>query len=170
MSWRRSGAAAILSLAALTGACGYQPIYGTAPGIAGETVAAELAQIRIAVIPNRTGQILRNYLIRSLNPDGRPDRPLYTLNVRVSEVEEDLGIRKDDTATRANLVVSANFRLVDRDGQPVTSGTVQTITSYNLLLDQFATLSAERDARDRALRQISEDIRTRLALHFNREA
>ncbi|HET8727909.1 MAG TPA: LPS assembly lipoprotein LptE [Alphaproteobacteria bacterium] len=156
----------VLALPLLLAACGFQPLYGeTQMGV----VAAQFAETEVAVIPNRSGQILRNYLIEDLNPSGRPDDPAYVLNVGLNETFRDLAIRKDATATRANLIVSASYRLRNGDGEPLTSGSVQTITSYNILRDEFATLSAERDARDRALRQISEDISTRLALYFNRE-
>src|SRR5690606_39504749 len=115
----------------------------------------------VGVIADRPGQILRNYLIDRLNPGGRPVDPAYRLNVSLSEVQRDLAIRKDDTATRANLIMNARFTLTDTaTGAVVLNRQVGTITSYNILIDEFATLSSERDARDRALQQISEDIRT----------
>ena len=36
--------------------------------------------------------------------------------------------------------------------------------SYNILDSEFATLMAEKDARARAIREISEDIRIRLSV------
>lgn len=162
---RALGLAVLLLAGATLAGCGFQPLYGEA---AGGPVVAELTQIRVAPIADRSGQVLRNDLIQQLNPTGRPDTPAYVLNIGLSETTQQLAIRETDVATRANLVVTANYALTGNDGTRVTNGSVRTITSYNILRDEFATLSARRDALDRALRQISEDIRTRLALHFNR--
>ena len=63
-------AAAVLLLSA----CGFRPLYATG-GVA--DVSEELSQIEVAVIPDRPGQILRNYLIQGLNGGGRPAQPAY---------------------------------------------------------------------------------------------
>ena len=44
--------------------------------------------------------------------------------------------------------------------------TARAIAPYNVVDSQFATLSAERDAQERAAREVGEDIRTRLGLYF----
>ena len=159
---------AALALALLTSACGFQPLYGTATG---ETpMIDDLSQVEVAVIPERSGQILRNYLLVELNPRGRPDRPSYLLDVSISERVQRLGVRVDDTAVRANLRFQADIVLfATADDAPVLRRQLNTVTSYNILEDEFATLSSEEAARDRALRQLSEDIRTQLALYFQRE-
>lgn len=131
----------------------------------------ELSQVEVAVIPDRSGQILRNYLLVELNPMGRPDHPAYLLDVSISERVQRLGVRVDDTAVRANLRFQADVILISTaDDEPVLRRRLNTVTSYNILEDEFATLSSEEAARDRALRQLSEDIRTQLALFFQREA
>lgn len=162
---RRLAPLLLLALCLTAAACGFRPLYGS--DLAGASVAAEFADIQVAIIPDRTGQILRNYLVERFNPGGLPENPRYRLNVAVVEHQQSLGIRKDATATRANLIMNATFTLTDLDRNAVVlSRAIGTTTSYNLLLDQFATLVSERDARDRALRQISEDIRTILALYL----
>lgn len=161
------GGAAALGLPALSG-CGFRPLYGAASP-SGQT-AGQLAQVEIARIPDRTGQLLRTYLIRLFNPGGRPETPLYRLDVSVQEARQNLGIAKDATATRANLLINGTAVLFDlRTGAALYQRPVGTITSFNILQDEFATLTAERDARDRALRQIATDIQTQIALYFNRE-
>ena len=147
-------AGAVLALAA----CGFRPLYADSDQDA--TAYAELARIEVGIIPERSGQILRAALIDGLNPAGRPADPLYRLRVDLREREEELGIDKTDSATRANLPADGGDPLLDRR--------VGLITSYNILLDEFATLTAQNDARERALRQIGSDIRTQLALYFSR--
>ncbi|MGP1394015.1 MAG: LPS assembly lipoprotein LptE [Inquilinaceae bacterium] len=156
--------ASMLMLGGLAG-CGFTPLYGA--GEDGVAISDTLTDIKIAVIPDRDGQILRNYLIERFNPSGRPTEPRFVLEVGLREAIQRLGIEKDATATRANLIVSAPYRVTDSaDGSVVVAGEANTVTSYSILDDQFATLSAERSARDRALRQLSDTIRTRVSLHF----
>jgi len=47
---------------------------------------------------------------------------------------------------------------------------VRTISAYNVVQSEFATLSAERDAEDRAARDMGREISTRLAIFFQRQA
>jgi LPS-assembly lipoprotein len=44
------------------------------------------------------------------------------------------------------------------------------VASYNLRRAPFATLTAQKDAERRAAEEIADDIRTLLALHFQRDA
>jgi LPS-assembly lipoprotein len=152
--------AAVLVPALLVQACGFRPLHGERAG--GE--AGRLAAISIGVIPDRLGQKFRNLLLDRLTPLGPPAQPQYVLSVTLSEGLQSLGLRKDATATRANLTISANFTLV-RVGDKTArySASAFSTNSYNILESDFATLSARINARDRALRSLSEDIRTRLA-------
>lgn len=153
-------AAAVLALAGLA-ACGFRPLYGE--NSAGSS--AHLAQIRIANIPDRSGQQLRNLLLDRLTPLGPPARPAYVLSVVLREGRQDLAIRKDESATRANLVLTAAFTLAaadSRDTRQFTGAAIST-NSFNRLRSDFATLSAENDARYRGLRTLAEEIRMRVA-------
>ncbi len=166
----RMGRRGFLLSALLLGqtACGFQPMYRVPvsdQGAHGKTTAQALNQIEITPIANREGQVLRNYLVRDLNHSGRPNRPDYSLSVTLSEAIDRLAIQSDSAATRANLTINAQYTLVDSaTGDVTTRGATRVVTSYNILQDEFATLSAERAARTRALRQTSLDIRSRLAL------
>ena len=156
--WGRS--TAVLAASVLVASCGFRPLYAErATG-----VSFQLAAIEINVIDNRVGQILGNHLRDQFNPYGRPSNPLYRLGVTTNETKQDLAIRKDETATRANLTLSADFTLSHADsGKELIRGSVQSTNSYNILSSDFATLSAEDDARRRAVREIGDDIKTRLA-------
>ncbi len=157
-----------MAAALVQGGCGFRPLYGS--GGVSEDVAAQLAQVHIGIIPDRTGQVLRNRLIERFNPQGRPTRARYTLDVAVSEVRQDLGIRRDASATRYNLIVTSTYALTDRErGRELVRGSLRTIVSFDYLSDQYATLTAESGARDRALSEVAEEIRTRVALYFDRE-
>ena len=91
------------------------------------------------------------------------------LNTKLNESTASLSVRKSAFATRANLTVSANFNLVrSLDGKSLYSGTAAITVSYNILDSEFATLSAQKDARSRALREISHGIRNQLGVYFSR--
>ncbi|WP_225770331.1 LPS assembly lipoprotein LptE [Inquilinus sp. Marseille-Q2685] len=165
MSWVKRTAPLLLILA--LGACGLRPLYGT--NSVGTAMSDRLAQVNVGIIGDRSGQILRTELIRTLNPQGRPAQPAYDLGVTLAESQQDVNLISDLTTTRKNLTMTASFVLTDRKtGQPVFSDSVSEITSFNILADQYTTLVGERDARERALRSLGEDIRTRLALYFDR--
>ena len=87
------------------------------------------------------------------------------LNVSVSESKRDLAIRKDATATRANLIITASFILKrEQGGEVIFKGQVRSANSYNILDADFATLSAESDARRRAARDLATEITSRLGV------
>jgi LPS-assembly lipoprotein len=162
-------AAALLLLLAL-GACGFRPLYGDADR-GGAGTAPQLQQILVNPIPDRLGQVLRNDLVDRLSPSGAPDRPRYRLSVAIATTKEGLAITKDESITRFNLRISATYVLYDaQSNTEVTRGISRTIAAYNVVQSQFATLVAEKDAESRAARELSEDIRTRLAVFFTREA
>lgn len=159
--------AALLAGLFLLGACGFRPLYGTAED--GSSAFDELETVQVAPLPDRTGQRLHNLLRDRINPRGQPQAPKYILQITLSEDLENLAIEQDETATRANLKLSARFSLVSVEGgQVVFRGGSNSVNSYNIVDSQFATFVSERDARDRALRELSEDIRLRLATYFTR--
>jgi LPS-assembly lipoprotein len=145
--------------------CGFQPLH------APDRVAspAGLSKIRIAPISDRIGQQLHNLLLDKITPLGPPKDPRYELQVKLGESLQNLAVRKDDVATRANLVMRASFALirVEDDVQLFTSNAISA-NSYNILRQEFGTLSAENNARARAVRELSDQIRTRVAIYLSR--
>lgn len=173
MSWSRrefwrllAGIAAAAPLAGLT-ACGFRPLYGQKQQ--NQDVAASLASVRIDPLRDRVGQQMHNFLRDRLNPDGQPTAPSYRLHIELRETLTELGVRRDETASRANLRMDANFALLAYGGEaPLLMGRSSSTTSYDILNNPFATTVSEADARERALREVADDIQTRLALYFSR--
>lgn len=167
---RRAARALVLALGlGLLSACGFQPVYGTRSLDTGVAPGVALTNVAVDPIPDREGQVLRNKLIDRMYVEGRPADPAYRLSIRLTAQEEDLGIRQDATATRARLRLVASYELIDtKTGQPVYRSFSRSIVSYNLLEAQYATLVSEQDAYERALTEVAEDIRTRIALFFAR--
>lgn len=164
---RRSGL--LLAAGLCLAGCGLRPLYGTR-GV-GASVVDELAAVEVGVIPDRSGQVLRNALITRLNPDGRPTAPRYRLQVDLTESEDNATFDAWQGVRRRNLTARARFVLSDvATGEPVYSDTVTEITSFNVVRDEFTTITGQRDARDRALTALGDSIRLRIALFFDRRA
>jgi LPS-assembly lipoprotein len=134
-------------------------------------VDEELARVKVQVISDRVGQQAHNFLLDRLNRSGRPVDPRYLLEVRIQVAKTELGIERDETATRAKLVLTARFSLTDiKTRETLLRRTARSTNSYNIVDSAVSTRSAELDAVERAAREISEDIRVLLSLYFRRRA
>lgn len=164
MSWRKIFLfpAVILSLSS----CGFEPLYAIHPASNEVATVDELRYVDIPQIENRIGQQLRNALIATLPPQSATSK--YKLMVQLTENIDDFNIRRDTTATFARLTVTANFTLytLDKPEKVLLQGASRAGNSYNILASTYATVTAEEDARERATRQLAEDIKLRLASYF----
>ena len=154
----RSSAVGMLILLA---SCGFQPIHNE------KSVASmsALANFDVALISDRKGQMLRNELLKELQPQGAILNPRFSLRVTLTETLSNLAIRKDDAATRANLNLSAAFSVTLRaDEDTLFYGTVNSVNSFNILTSDYATLSARADARRRAVKQLALQLKERLSI------
>ena len=149
------------------GGCGFSPLYATRDTEASSQVVDALSKVIVRSLPDREGMKLRQVLREQLQPQGLAANPLYELEITLTKRVEELGIRKDATSSRANLNLSASFYLHEA-GQRVFGDYVQTVVSYNILDDQYATGAAQADAENRAIRQVGQEIKTRLAVYFER--
>ena len=158
----------LFGLATLLAACGWQPLYAERDNGTAET---ELASVKVNTIPDRNGQMLNNLLLDRMNPKGRPATPLYALDITLTEQKANIGIIKDSSATLAQLGSTASYTLWDLKKKAVLqSGRSRSYTSYNIVQSDFATLSAEKDARERTLREVADDITTKIAVFLNARA
>ena len=171
MSWSdtiagKARTAVLLAASLALGACGFHPLYGKA----NSEVVPELAAVKIESIADRKGQQLRNMLYTQLNPKGEPARPKYLLQTKLQEYTQATAIQIDEVATRANLLMDANYTLTDlQTGRVLFRQGMRATTSYDIVQSEFANISAQDDARTRALRQISNNIRTQLSFYFMRQ-
>ncbi len=155
-----AAAGAAVWLVAATG-CGFQPIHAQRSAANSDALAA----VDIRLISDRPGQMLRNELLQQMQPRGPRTPAQYSLAVGLREAIQNLGIRKDETATRANLTMTAKFTIIQLSGRKmVHTGETKSVNSYNSLTSDFATLSAREDARRRAIRQLAIDIKERVSV------
>ncbi len=153
--------------AAALGGCGFRPLYGERSAVGGGQVEARLAEVLVLPLADRPGQIMHNMLIERLNPLGQPASPRYTLAASLSESITEIGLQEDETASRANLTVNANFSLTERgSGEVLYRGRARSVNSYDILENEFATQVAEDEARRRGITQVADEIKERLGVYF----
>ncbi|MEG1028754.1 MAG: LPS assembly lipoprotein LptE, partial [Brevundimonas sp.] len=102
---RRALALIAVAGAALLSGCGFTPMYGEMG------VGAGLSRIAVTTPDNRLGYRLREQLEDAFGRDGSA-QPLYRLTTEVSQERRPLGRRIDDTASRYELTVKADWTLV----------------------------------------------------------
>ena len=158
----------LLSVLALN-ACGFSPLYGQQSRQA--NTGASLSYISVLPIKDRVGQMLHNELVRHFTPKGTQVSPLYDFRVDLSEGIAQLAVDQSSFATRANLRLFGQYTLVQRSNEAtIISGTVNTVASYNILSSDFATQTAQANARKLAVIELAKLLRTRVAVHFKAQA
>lgn len=166
MSWHKVIAAAGVAVIVLSAtSCGFKPLYGDH---ASSVSQAALAQVRLAPLRDRVGQLLHIRLSKAMHPRGKPRNPVWDLVIKLTTRTENLGIRKDETATRANLTLDAGFELRRiATGRVSFKGRSVITISYNILESRFGTLASRTDATRRATRELGNNIQTRVALFLS---
>jgi LPS-assembly lipoprotein len=153
------------ALPLLLTACGWHPLYGKLDDTGG--AGLELASVHIQPIADRTGQNLYNELRDRINPSGVPIDPHYDLVIGLTELDQQFLVQTDQTATRVDLTIYANFALYQRGGTaPLMIGQSRSTTTYDQLTNQYASVVSAQDARRRGAAALADDIANRLAVYL----
>lgn len=159
-------------LLAVTGAlagCGFHPLYAPRDGQAGGA-QNQLGSIRVALIPERSGQLVRQALQQRLERDEATAKR-YELSVAFSLATDLLGIQRDTTVTRLRMVGTANWSLktLNPSNAILTSGLARSLDGVNVLDQQYfeADLAGETATR-RIAEAIADQITLQLASYFAR--
>jgi LPS-assembly lipoprotein len=149
-------------LLALT-ACGFRPLY--ADGNSGQ-VSSAMRGIRVAPIPDRVGQLVRDGLERQFTATGAAR---YQLVVTLEESIEGFGIRQDESTTRERVSTVARYALIDlATNQPVLEELARSDVGVDKVSSEYATIVAERAAAKRNADQLVRQITNRLAQYFQK--
>jgi LPS-assembly lipoprotein len=172
---RAACAAALMGLAAIGGGCTVQPLYSQAvPVSAYGDMAATLATISVDPVSTREALEVRNQLIFLLSGgQGNPAQPAYALNLVVtssSSAAASIQVSTTEQSPTSSLLnMNAYYRLRDlATGKVVATGSRQISAAYDVPRQQYAALRAERDAQDRAAREIAEQLRLAVAQDLSR--
>ena len=148
-------------LAVMLTGCGFHPLY--APSGTHDW-DPDLAAIDVLPISDRPGQILALALREDLNPRGVSVPKRWDLQTGLRVTRTDLGIQRNATATTSEITVSAIFQITDQGGRIIYSSSSSAVGSFDLVNDAYATQVAAQDARDRAIRQVADEMVLRLAI------
>jgi len=151
--------------------CGFRPIY--APGAKGVVGAAQtgLAAIQVAIIPDRTGQLLRQALQARFEREGVGTAHRYDLYVAYSIGGEGLGIEPDSSTTRTRLIGTASWTLLAQDPSrtTMTSGSARTVDGVDVVNEQFFALDLNNETAQRRISEtIADQITLQIATYFSR--
>lgn len=133
------------------GACGFEPVYG--PNGAGT-----LLQNRVLVDKpdDRTGFLLVQRLEERL---GRAGDPAYRLAVDLAVREEARAIDREGDIRRFHLIGSAAYTLSEaRTESVIRTETVTGFVGYSATGTSLATLAARRDALERLMTILADQI------------
>jgi LPS-assembly lipoprotein len=147
-----------LALAALAG-CGFKPMYAPSGG------DAVIGSVSIPEIPGKSGHVFRSELNKLLGGE-RGSATSRRLEVALKETIGTLGLRVDESSTRADLILTADYVFFDGSGAELFRGVVTQTASYDIPTSAFGEVSAQNDARERAAAMLAERMRAELALRL----
>lgn len=160
-------AALLLGFGGVLAGCGFQPVYMATKD--GPGAAAGLAEIEVAPIYERPGQILRQALLGRLRTqDGTPRK--FDLNVIFWISGEAQGVLNFTQATRMRLVAYSTWALSGRDSKRtrLTEGSDRLVDGFDLFDAQYFALDLSNEAAQRRLAEaMAERIALRLAMWFH---
>ncbi len=158
--------ALVFGLAAMTAGCGFHPVYGE-----GQPGAAALAAVYVSIIPNRSGQLLRQALQARLEGSSGDVPKRFTLGVGFSEAISGLDVQADNSTTRNRTVGNATWslRAADNPAVQLAGGSVRSVDGYNIIDQQFFYQDLEEDAAERRLAQaLADQIVLAMGIYFDK--
>jgi LPS-assembly lipoprotein len=161
--------ALVLGSGLVLSGCGFHPVYGTRGDVAGSS-GRELSTIRVALMSERSGQLLRQALQQRMDghDTGLPKKYELTANFSISI--DVIGIQADSTATRARESATAKWILKRLDGNQatVTEGTARTLDGMNMINQQYFATDLELETvQGRLAETIADQITLQLASYFS---
>jgi LPS-assembly lipoprotein len=159
-----------LGLPLLVTGCGFRAMHARGGTQEDAQVTASLAAVKIGLITERQGQLLRRRLEQSLAPNGRGSVPKkYDLRVGIGYGVEIQGYDIYGAASRVRFTATANWFLFEI-GPPIREiarGSERAFDAYDIPNAQFFAADAARETMERQLiEQLAQQILERLAMHF----
>lgn len=141
---------ALLVLLSLS-ACGFEPVYGTGG-------AGTVLQNRVMVDKpdDRAGFFMVQRLEERL---GRASDPAFRLAIDLSVREESRAIDPEGDIRRFHLIGAATYTLIEAGtGAEIQTDTVNNFVGYSATGTTVATLAARRDAQERLITILADEI------------
>lgn len=146
--------------------CGWEPLYADRETGPADT---ELAAIKIDPISDRIGQRLALALRRSFNPAGAAVPVRYVLHTTLTVTRQDLGVQSQGLGTLGRVDLGVTFTLADaKTGGVLLTSSIHTADSFDIVANEYSTVVAEEDARNRATEELRRDMVDKLTLFMQR--
>ncbi|MFD0858998.1 LPS assembly lipoprotein LptE [Roseovarius aquimarinus] len=144
-----------LGLLAALPACGFAPVYG--PGRAGSALEGQI--LADDPVTREDYLLVREFESRL----GRAQPGRYGLSYKISVSTAGAAVSRANVTTRYNVLGEVTYALRDLEtGAVITSGKTSNFTGYSASGTTVATQAAERDARERLMVILTDQIITRL--------
>lgn len=167
---------AVLVLIAFISGCGFEPLYVEKKSSDDwyynnkfdTNIKDEMASVKVELIRDRIGQLIRNDLLDKLTPKGEPKSPKYYLKVtNIDKQEIDQALRNDITATRKKVIYKVSYVLRGSERQTLITGNSVAYLGYDILKDPYSTTFAQKKNEKNAAKIIANDISLRLGAYFH---
>ncbi|KIC22186.1 MULTISPECIES: LPS assembly lipoprotein LptE [unclassified Leisingera] len=147
----------LLALPLVVAACGFTPVY--APGGTGAELHDNIEVQAPEEIKGASGSDAY-FLVQNLEQRlGRGSGAAYKLDLTLSTREEGQAITADNEITRYSVIGTAAYSLTRlSDGKVTSSGTVRNFTGYSATGSTVETLAGERDAHERLMAVLADQI------------
>jgi LPS-assembly lipoprotein len=163
----------VLGVGLAVGGCGFHPLYGSAGnGTAGAALAG-LSEISVGLIPERSGQLLRQALQERFERGGGGVAARYDLAVSYAVSGDSLAVQPDSSVSRVRLVGAAIWSLTAQDPQrrTLTTGAARAMDAYNVINTQLFAADLDSEAVQRRLADaVAEQISLQIASWFDKQA
>ena len=151
----------MLAALILLASCGFKPMYAPSGG------DPLIGAVSVPEVPGKAGHAFRTEFVRQLAAE-RAGSANRRLDITVTEVVAPLGLRVDESASRADLILNSNYRLLDEGGRELAKGLISATASYDIPISAYGAAAAQDDARERAGVLLAQRVRTDLALKLAR--
>ena len=158
----------LIGLGASLAGCGFQPVYAPRSGLAGGA-QTELGAIDVALIPERSGQLLRQALQERFDRGGLAEAKRYNLSVSFALSGVPVGEQIDTSITRLRLIASATWTLrkLDPTRTVVTNGVARSLDGLNILDQQYFAADMENESATRRIAlALADQVTLQLASYF----
>lgn len=171
---RKAAVLALLFAAAAAAGCQVRPLYSDAPLADGQSTTAALSSVSVKPVKTRYGQEVRNQLIFLLaGGKGQPASAAYEVELSVVAARENSAISQSATVNEPSagtVTIYATYTLLDTaTRKPIGNGTRQIASQFDMPRQEFASYRAERDAENRAAREVAELLRMAIAQDIARQ-
>ena len=136
--------------------CGYAPVHGTNP---------KTKKLYTSVFVQAPKDRVEFELVRNLEKQFRKKSSRqYELNYTLTIKEEKIVVSASQTLERYSLFGSLKYSLTHKDGNVVLTNIAKSFTGYSATGTPLATESAKRDAQDRLMAILAEQVLTRISI------